>query len=307
MTGTAELPLHSTLCALCDAPNDADELYPATFTAADIAPAIFSARRLPDRIHYRLVRCRRCGLIRSDPVCDPELLAGLYRESTLDYGAEIPFLRKTYWRAIARALDHGARPGSLLEIGCGNGFLLEEARERGIERVAGVEASEDAVRRAPASIAPHIRCEMMRPGLFAPETFDIVAMFQLLDHLPDPNAVIAECKVLLKPGGSILSFQHDVRAWSARLLGERSPIFDIEHTYLYDRRTLAQLFERHGFEVLESGPVRNTCSLAHLVHLLPMPALLKTTARRSLGALHVDRLAVTIPLGNILAIARKPS
>jgi hypothetical protein len=58
-----------------------DLLYDANFEPADLNPAVFSARRLPDRVHYRMVRCGTCGLVRSDPVAHLNTLARLYEPS----------------------------------------------------------------------------------------------------------------------------------------------------------------------------------------------------------------------------------
>ena len=65
-----ELRLDATRCAICGTLDNALELYAANFTTNALNPEVFSARRLPDRLHFRLVRCLSCGLVRSDPVAD---------------------------------------------------------------------------------------------------------------------------------------------------------------------------------------------------------------------------------------------
>lgn len=275
----------STRCAVCDTLDNADQLYPARFTEADLNARVFSARRVPDRLHFRIVRCRGCGLLRSDPVAEPGRLAHLYEGSTFDYGAELPHLRSTYRRYLERLPVRGA----LLEIGCGNGFMLEEARSMGFEPARGVEPSADAVAR---SLRPgDIVRDVMRPGLFEPATFAAIAMFQVLDHLPDPGGVLAECGRVLRDDGHVLLLQHDARAWSARLLGERSPIIDIEHTYLYDSHTLTRLCRKHALEPVETGVVWNTYSIGYIARLAGLTLPLATP--------------VSVPLGNFYMIARK--
>jgi hypothetical protein len=140
--------LHATVCAICRTEGNAVELYPANLGREVFNPVLFSARRLPDRVHYRIVKCRTCGLVRSDPVAEAGDLASLYRQSTFDYGDEIANLKRTYGRYLAALAGLGARKGSLLEIGCGNGFFMEMALEQGYQTVSGVEPSRDAVGRA---------------------------------------------------------------------------------------------------------------------------------------------------------------
>jgi SAM-dependent methyltransferase len=300
------MPVRPTRCAICQTLGNADEMYPAKCSADAFQPAVFSARRLPDGIHYRLVRCHDCGLVRSDPIVDMPLLNELYSRSTFDYAAEIQNLRRTYGRYLAWAQRLAQRRDSLLEIGCGNGFFLEEALEQGFREVTGVEPSAAAIAAAPPRLRSSIVCDVMRPGLFPPERFDLICLFQVFDHLPFPAELLAECRRILRPGGLVLALNHNIAALSARVLGERSPIIDIEHTYLYSPATMARIFTTARFEILEQGTVWNSYTVNYLVRLLPLPALPKRVLLKLLGATSLGKLGVRLPLGNLYQIARKP-
>jgi SAM-dependent methyltransferase len=193
----------------------------------------------------------------------------------------------------------------LLEIGCGNGFFLEEALARGWRTVSGVEPSQAAAEKASGNVRHCITREIMRPGLFAPESFDLVCMFQVFDHFPDPRGVLLACHEVLRPGGLVLAINHNVEAMSARLLGERSPIFDIEHTFLWSAGTMSRIFRAAGFEVLKAGSVFNRFSLAYLAHLSPLPAALKRLTLACLETTGLARLPLSLPLGNLFLVARK--
>ena len=171
-------------------------------------------------------------------------------------------------------------------------------------RVHGVELSIAAVALASPRVRPTIVCDIMRPGLFEPEQFDVVCLFQVFDHIADPGALLDECWRVLKPGGpSCVSTT--TQAVSARLLKQRSPIIDIEHTFLYSPATLARLFTDHGFTVCHVRPIRNRFTLRYLAHLAPLPSASADIVWR------VDRLAIGgvplwAPLGNMELVARKP-
>src|SRR5215470_7169736 len=107
--------LRPTRCAICKTEGNATELYPGNFTAEAFNASVFSARRRPDRIHYRLVKCDRCGLVRSDPAADPEHLAQLYSKSGFSYGDEVSNLRASYGRELARLERYGVNKGAFLE------------------------------------------------------------------------------------------------------------------------------------------------------------------------------------------------
>src|ERR1700686_2474239 len=155
--------LAPTTGAICGTYGNSAELYPPTYDEASFNERIFSARRLPDAIHYRLVRCLKCGLVRSAPAADQASLTELYGRSSFDYATEVPNLRRTYGRYLARAR---ARSGgrSLLEIGCGNGFMLEEALAQGYQEVRGVEPSRKAIDAAIPAVKNRILLDVMRPG-----------------------------------------------------------------------------------------------------------------------------------------------
>jgi SAM-dependent methyltransferase len=305
---TAEIPpsFHATTCAICGTEGQATEVYPANFHPDALNPEIFSARRLPDRVHYRMVRCDHCGLIRSDPIADRRLLDALYVRSAFSYDEEVPALRRTYGRYLDRARKRATRCQRLLEIGCGNGFFLEEAHARGVAEVWGVEPSEAAVVAAADWLRPQLVCDVMRQGLFPEDHFDLICIFQVFDHISDPADLLAECKRVLRPGGLVLALNHNVSAVSARLLGERSPIVDIEHTYLYTPDTMRKIFTAAGFKIVEGGAVRNDYSLYYLTRLLPLPGLLKRAALSVLKWTGLGKCSMTVPLGNLYQIARKP-
>ena len=298
--------MHATRCAICDREDGATERWAATFDPDAFNARVFSARRVPDRVHYRMVMCDRCDLVRSDPVADEDLLAELYASSAFDYGSEVESLQASYGRALRWLEAQSPRRDALLEIGCGNGFFLQQARRQGWSEVRGVEPSADAVANAAPGLDGAIVNDMMKRGLFAPESFDAVCLFQVLDHISSPVDLLEECLAVLRPGGYVLAFNHNVRAWSALLLGERSPIVDIEHTYLYSPTTMRAIFAKAGFVDSQVRSVRNTYSIRYLAQLVPLPTPIKSALLARLRASPVGGIRLSVPLGNLCLLARKP-
>jgi 2-polyprenyl-3-methyl-5-hydroxy-6-metoxy-1,4-benzoquinol methylase len=297
--------LQPTACAICRVEGNASELYPANLSHEAFDPAVFSARRLPDRIHYRIVKCNTCGLVRSDPIAPSGELTRLYQQSTFDYQAETDNLKRTYGRYLHRLEHLGAGKGALLEIGCGNGFFLEEALNQGYQLIRGVEPSRAAIERAAPVIKENIHCGMMENGLFKAESFNVICLFQVIDHLPDPASVLNECLLLLRKGGLLLTINHNVTALSNATLKDRSPIIDIEHTYLFSPTTMRRTFEKCGYLVREQGQVTNDYSLHYLVRLFPLRASFKARVLEGLRRLHLDKIPVRVPLGNLYLVGQR--
>jgi len=297
--------LVTTRCPICGEEGTDREVYPANFDPAALDSAVFSARRTPDRLHYRMVRCVRCGLLRSNPILPLEDLSRLYGASHFTYQREAEFTGKTYATYLRRALAGRPWPRSLMEVGCGSGFFLSEAARMGIEEVSGVEPSQEAIEHAEPRLRDRIRCALYDSETFEAERFDVICAFQVFDHVPDPAGMLRACFRHLRPGGMVLFINHDSGALTNRLLGERSPIVDVEHTALYDRSTMRRILEVTGFTVQQVFGVKNTYPLEYWTRLAPLPSLVKDPLLKALERSRVGELPVSLYAGNLGAIATK--
>lgn len=295
----------ATQCAICRTEGNSDVVYEANLDEAAFSVEVFSARRLPDRRYYRWVKCKKCSLLRSDPVQTVDL-SELYQKSTFDYSSEIAGLKKAYVEITKKALSPKTPHGSVLEVGGGNGFYLEAALESGFTSAHAVEPSIEAVAASRPDIRQNTIVDMMKPGLVPDNSHDAVGMFHVMDHLPDPLETVKLCVSALKPGGTFVVAVHNFNSWSSRLLRAKSPIVDVEHTFLYTKSTAKKLFEAAGLVNIKTGSYRNLYSLAYLVHLIPIPSRLKLAILNSgLGRL-LQKVKVSVPLGNMWASGQKP-
>lgn len=290
-------------CAICRSPGNYKVLYKPNFEFDHFDTKIFSARRLPDRIHYQIVRCLVCGLVYSNPILEENKLNSLYNKSIFTYDDQVPFLNTTYLNYLNKLSNFGMKRGRILDIGCGNGFFLDQAKKSGFEEVYGIEPSIDAIKKANPSTAKTITHGMFKKGVFRENFFDVVTIFQTLDHVVDPNSMIEEAKRILKPNGLILALNHDSDSITAKILGDKSPIFDIEHIYLYNKKTMRKLFENKGFEVIRILDVSNTYPLNYWVRMSPLPA--KRKILNLLVKSKVGNIELSINGGNIALIGRK--
>lgn len=254
-------------CAVCEN-NNYRVVYKANFNINNLTAKTFSARRIPDRIHYQIVKCKKCGLVYSNPILEYSEIEKLYKKSKYTYGEYEDDLNKTYGRYLKKLVDKLPAKEKLLEIGCGNGFFLQEAKKMGFEEVFGVEPGRETVIKASQEVKKNIIVDVFRKGQFQKDYFDVICIFQVLDHLTDPNSVLQECFRILKTGGSLICINHNVDAISAKILGEKSPIFDIEHTYLYNKKTLRQVFEKNKFKVLQVFDVSNYYPISYWFKML---------------------------------------
>jgi SAM-dependent methyltransferase len=287
-----------TTCAICESSGNSISIYSSNINLQTLNAQIFSARRLPDRQHYQWVRCVSCGLLRSDPVLEVNLTQ-LYENSTFDYSTEISGLKHTYMSLVRNILDKNALPSSIFEVGGGNGFFLEAAKDFGFIRVAGVEPSIAAISAAREDIKPFLITSMMSDSVLPENSFQVGVMFHTLDHLQNPIQTLKDCLTALESGGTFVVAVHNEQSWSARILRNKSPIIDVEHTYLYSLKTGIQIFEKAGFVNVQSGSYNNLYSLAYILHLLPISRKFRKLVLGSFIGKLLSKVKIVVPLGNM--------
>lgn len=190
------------------------------------------------------------------------------------------------------------RDWKIVEVGCGNGFLLKALHEDGYQNIKGYELSTDALRHAHPTIREFIRQKPFSPN--REHSVDLIASFHLLDHLNDPLQFLKACRQGLAPGGYVLVACHNAHALSARILGERSPIWDVSHSVLFTSGTLATILKKAGFESPTVAPYVNRYSVNYWLSQLPIGTSILPFFPRWLG-----KLPLSLPAGNICAVARK--
>lgn len=295
-------------CALCGPAAPKHVKYPATFTEADLNATVFAARRSPDRVHFQLVECERCGLVFSDPACGAAELAHLYESAAVTYDEQEAQIYDAYAPLLDRALERLRIPrGRFLEIGGGRGFMLKWALDRGFAEAIEFEPSADAEKRFAHRGDPRasFRRGLFTPGAVEPGSVSFAAFFQMLDHVPDPRGFLTEVQKVLAPGGVALAVTHNTQAVSARVLGERSPIYDIEHTYLFAPGNLTALMTDVGLAEARAFPISNPYSVRTWFHLAPLPRPLKGALRPLFADTPLGRVRIPLRAGNFAAVAVK--
>jgi 2-polyprenyl-3-methyl-5-hydroxy-6-metoxy-1,4-benzoquinol methylase len=297
------MKLKNIKCPICGAQKKYQVLYRKNFKISDLNTKIFSARRLPDKIHYQIVKCKNCELVRSTPTIDIKHLNTLYQKSLLTYDDEIQNITISYLNNSQNILSKLPKNAKILEIGCGNGFVLKAIYDLGFKNVFGIEPSINAVNKSDPKIKKNLIINILKSDIYKKETFDFIFFFQTLDHIPEPNKFLTICNQILKTKAYILAFNHNINSLTAKILGEKSPIIDIEHTFLYNPRTITKIFEKNKFLVKKVYSSKSTLSLKHLFWLLPLPKNFKQKIVNSKS--NMLKQKINIKLGNLCLEARK--
>ena len=271
-----------------DTPTDSPwqlEEVPCDYCGAADAEPVLSSREwlhdLPGTFH--VVRCRACGLARTNPRPTPETLAAAYPESYQAYrlperarraprgfrrwalvnlrdyplGNKAPaVLRALLWLPAAAALTHRAAvgyfpytgEGRLLDFGCGGGKYVAQMAAAGWN-AEGLDLSPDAVREAEESgLTIHLGT---LPGAdLPPASYDLVTLWHAIEHVPGPKATLEAIRPLICPGGRLVVVCPRLDSIPARWFGPLWYGLDLpRHLTHFTRATLGRHVEAAGFAV----------------------------------------------------------
>jgi SAM-dependent methyltransferase len=279
---------------------------PATLSAeARLDPArldgyAFASRKAPELMHHRLWVCQGCGLLYANPAPPAAQLAREYDQALFDSGREAAYAARTYALHLARL--QGLDRRGALDIGTGDGAFLRELLAAGFSGVSGIEPSRAPIQAAEPGLRRRIRRGMFRPGQGRAGSLGLVSCFQTLEHVAEPLALLKGARRLLRKGGAFVSVSHDRSAPLNRLLGRRSPIYDLEHLQLFHGPSLERLYRQAGFQRVVVARINNRYPLSYWLKLFPLPAFLKVPTQGLLNATRLSEAGLSFPVGNLWAV-----
>lgn len=225
---------------------------------------------------YAIVQCAQCGLQYVHPVPTDEELTAHYQQGAYFHGEESQGYRE--YTAIRKALlplfrrrllhiDHlMSGKGRLLDFGCAAGYFLEVAQASGWD-VAGVELSKEMATLAHERLGVPIGRSLT--DMFG--EFDVITLWEVIEHLPRPMETLAALQERLRPGGLLMLSTPNTGHWQAQREpdmweGYRPP----SHLLFFTADTLRSALERAGFQQIT---VQRTSPLP------PMPDWLRRSGR----------------------------
>ncbi|MGB1250838.1 MAG: class I SAM-dependent methyltransferase [Candidatus Promineifilaceae bacterium] len=241
------------VCNLCGADNWRVR-FPSTLNKASTLDVdVFRCTSSGYGTHAQIVECHECGYVYANPTWEPDELLSAY-ETVEDkvYVAERAGRELTFRKHLEslETLSGPANNRTLLDVGAYIGVFVEIARDAGWDAI-GVEPSEWAVEEGQRLGLPLINGTMEAAELQGKQ-FDIVTMFDVIEHVTDPAGELQKAYQLLKPGGMIVVHTMDIDSLAAKLMRGRWPWLMSMHIHFFSQRTLSKMLEQCGFEVLRS-------------------------------------------------------
>jgi SAM-dependent methyltransferase len=251
--------------------------------------------------HHTIVQCRQCGLVYTDPRPDGRDIVQTYQ------AVEDPlYLEEREGRVLTfehhlKPLERITGPPSarpLLDVGCYTGVFVEIAARHGWD-AWGVEPSQWAVEQAQAR-GLHVTQGTLDTADLPKACFDVVTMWDVIEHLTDPRRALEQVYRLLKPGGLLVVHTIDIDSLFARLMGPRWPWLMEMPIYYFSRRTLRAMLEQCGFRVLSDRPQGRYLRSGYLMNRVgALVPFVGRPAERVVTKLGLRGLAVPVNLGDL--------
>lgn len=207
---------------------------------------------VPDRllgldIRFVLGACRNCGFVYLNPRPNPQELARHYPAAYYNPPPhQPPFCFR--WR-LSQITAHKTT-GRVLDVGCGNGGFLTFLRQQGWD-VHGLDASPSAIHIASQQLGERVSLTTLVDAAYPANHFDVICLFEVLEHLPDPALHLQEIHRILKPGGLVCLSVPNFASWERVLFSRWWSGLDIpRHLNQFTPITLTRFLQAAGFSML---------------------------------------------------------
>ncbi|MDR2443794.1 MAG: class I SAM-dependent methyltransferase [Deltaproteobacteria bacterium] len=204
---------------------------------------------------FRHVRCPNCQLIYVSLILREDLMIKYWQEElawskVLASGPQIEMDMAKYAYGLDLASNYLTESRKLLDVGAGTGTFVRYAIEQGFETTAiefNVESVDNLLQEGIQIIVKPLELADLPP-----HSYDLVTMWEVLEHLADPKVVLAEAKRLLAPGGYLLLLVPNAGSLVTRLLHEKSHTFG-GHSHLnhFDPKSLSLILKNLHYEIVE--------------------------------------------------------
>lgn len=212
---------------------------------------------IKDGFHYN--KCLGCGILFINPQLDGTAMKKRYRGAgsqdfwvdVLQTAPQIKYDSKKFRDAVVD-LETRIEKGRLLDVGCSIGLFVDIAKRRGWD-AHGVELSDKARRVAKAKFGLDLYDKPLEELGLDTGAFDVVTLWEVLEHLQQPREILVQCRRLLRKNGTLVILVPNADSLTVRMLWNRAATFGWGHLWYFTPAALKKMLEKIGFHVYHIG------------------------------------------------------
>jgi len=293
-------------CNLCGS-NNYKVLYKAKYENETQKDLIEKFRAAGDEtLIDQIVKCKKCGFVYVNPRIKGKYILEGYSEGTDEThvgqakGREITFAKQ-----LKLINKFKPRKGKLLDIGTAGGSFLYVAKKNGWD-VHGVEPNKWMAKWGKKHYGIDIKPGDIFANKYPDNYFDVVTLWDVLEHVPDAAKTLDEVNRILKPKGLLVVNYPDIGSWIARVLKRKWMFLLSVHLYYFTPRTIRIMLNKHGFKVKKIKPHFQSLAFGYLIFRTgAYSKFLQKIGKIMIKTLGWKDKQVSYWIGQTLVVARK--
>lgn len=212
---------------------------------------ICSSTNLKEKNGYKnafLVECKNCNFIFSQRIPTDLELEQHYTNYPVAKLTPMTIIR---FQELLDAFEKYRQKNNILDVGCGDGYFLEEAKKRNWNTI-GTEYNTGSIERCRLKGIEVFNGKLKEITKLENNYFDVITSFEVLEHINNPQEEIKSFWKLLRPGGIVYLTTPNFNSISRRILGDKwNIIYYPEHLSYYTLKSIKRLFEDNGFRLIQ--------------------------------------------------------
>lgn len=219
--------------------------------------------------NFRIVQCKKCGLVFTNPQPSPEWIKNSHynAKEVGFYSYEGVAAYHSHYENGLKIINKYYKTGKLLDVGCGVGYFVDMAKKRGYD-ISGIDFSSVAKNVAKREFGLSITVGELCNSKFRKDSFDIITLWNVLEHFYDPLKEIELIYELLKNNGILLIetpnfllrsmlMRFKPTKYLLEISQKDNSLIPWEHLYYWNQTTLKSILRRIGFRNIFFNPINS--------------------------------------------------
>ncbi len=253
----------------------------------------------------QIVKCKSCGLKYVNPrLTDKEIVSG-YSEGSDELFISQAKGRELTFKKSLKLIEKYSNKGKILDVGTAGGSFLKVAKNDGWI-VEGIEPNKWLCNWAFKNYDIKVKPGTLFDYKFKNDEFDVITLWDVLEHVTDPKKTLNECSRIMKQNGLLVVNYPDIGSFVAKSMGKRWIFLLSVHLFYFDKKTIKKILNETGFEVIKIKKHFQTLNLGYLVYRMKAyNEFLYNLGNKTVNLLHLNNLLIPYWLGQTLVLARK--
>jgi len=253
----------------------------------------------------QVVKCNNCGLIYINPRLKQNLIVQGYSEGSDENFVSQAKGRELTFEKSLRLIEKYSKKGKILDIGTAGGSFLQVAKKNGW-KVYGIEPNKWLCNWSKKHYGLDVKPGTLSDYKFEDAYFDVVTLWDVLEHVSDPKNLLKEINRILKKDGLLVINYPDIESLIAKFMGRKWVFFLSVHLFYFTPKTIKKMLKLTGFETLLIKKHYQKLALGYLMFRIHVYSkLLHKIGSKVVKLTNIKNLQIPYWLGQTLILSRK--